>query len=151
MGLAGTSKNYQGEKGGRFEQQLALSPRRLYADVAADNPRTFRETYRKAPEAVSVAPSVPVIEPEPRSARGTEPAGDRASKEREEAPVKEDTPPIAAVKKEGRGRPRKIAGSPWEVEGVSRRTWERRQAKAKSEERNGREKPDGRTEEGGSG
>jgi hypothetical protein len=72
-----------------------------------------------------------VIEPEPRSARGTEPAGDRASKEREEAPVREDTPSVREVKGKA-GRPRKIAGAPWEAEGVSRRTWERRQAKARA-------------------
>jgi hypothetical protein len=79
--------------------------------------------------------------------------------EREVVPIEDDTPVIAAVKPEemkGKaGRPRKITGSPWEVEGVSRRTWERRQAKAKSVETSERVKPDARNssreEEGGSG
>jgi hypothetical protein len=104
--LAGTSKNYQAEEGGRFEKQLALPRSRLMQSETADKPaEPEREAGKHTPAPACVG--------------------------REEAPVKEDTPVAGAVKKEGRGRPRKISGEPWAVAGVSRRTWERRQAKAR--------------------
>jgi hypothetical protein len=119
-GLAGTSKTIGAEAGGRLEKQLALPPRQL-----------FKDAYAKAPEKTAPEPR-PEPEPEPRSVRGMKPAGDRASKEREEAPMEEDTPAVKEVNPRSESRAGGEVCKPWEVEGISRALWYRRRAKARA-------------------
>lgn len=111
-------KRHGEAEGRRLGRQLGLGPtglaRRYGVEVAADEAGVVGERVGLARAAVARSG---VTHSDALGAKVSKSGGERMGAERGTGGGG------AAVR---RGRPRAIEGAPWEAEGVSRRTWERR-------------------------